>query len=352
MRKSILLIEDNREMRENISEILGLANYEVFVENNGFDGVKRAKLSSPDLIICDIMMPKMNGYETLYLLGKDVNTCNIPFIFLTAKAEKSDWRKGMNMGADDYLIKPFEEMDLLNAVESRLKRCDMLKESFLEKPSGFNDFVDSVKSIDALKSLSLNKKHKIYKRKEILFHEGDYASSVFYIVKGKVKSYKENSEGKEYTTALYGEGDFLGYMSLIQNTELQDSAVALENSTVCRIHKDDFSKLLYNNQEVASAFVKMLAGDLLEKEQELINLAYNSVRKRVADGLLLLENKYNKNTEEMFSITIPRDALASIVGTSTESVIRVLSDLKFEKLVHIKGSKVTIIDRAKLSAIR
>lgn len=352
MTKSILLIEDNKEMRENIAEILELANYKVTTAEDGKDGVKKAKEILPDLIICDIMMPKMDGYEALDLLDKDDKTNHIPFIFLTAKAEKNDWRKGMNLGADDYLTKPFEEMELLKAVEIRLKRSESLKQKFNGKLDDLNRFMDTARGVEKLQSLSLNKKNKTYKKKQILFHEGDYAGAVFFIEKGKIKTYKVNDDVKEYTTGLYGEGDFVGYIALMKNTEHPDSAIAIEESVVYRIHKDDFTKLLYSNQEVAKTFIKMLSGSLIEKEQELINLAYNSVRKRVADGLLLLEKKYQENTVENFSIAIPRDDLASIVGTSTESVIRVLSDFKEEQLIEVKGSNITILNSEKLVNLR
>jgi len=82
--------------------------------------------SPPDLILCDIMMPEMDGYEVLYLLSKNPETTSLPFIFLTAKAEKTDFRKGMNMGADDYITKPYEEMELLGAIERRLKKYEEL----------------------------------------------------------------------------------------------------------------------------------------------------------------------------------------------------------------------------------
>mgnify|MGYP000663310654 CR=1 FL=1 len=99
--KKILLIEDNMEMRENTAEILGLANYQVVTAENGKEGVRLAQAEKPDLIICDIMMPELDGYGVLHMLSKTPELASIPFIFLTAKAEKSDHRKGMTMGADD-----------------------------------------------------------------------------------------------------------------------------------------------------------------------------------------------------------------------------------------------------------
>src|SRR5437868_6057443 len=101
MSKLILLIEDNREVRENTAEILELSNYKVITAQNGKEGVKLAQGNKPDLIICDIMMPELDGYGVLHMLSNNSRTGTIPFIFLTAKAEKSDYRRGMTMGADD-----------------------------------------------------------------------------------------------------------------------------------------------------------------------------------------------------------------------------------------------------------
>src|SRR5690554_4269581 len=109
----IVLIEDNHEMRENIEEMLELADYQVLSAANGKIGVELVKKELPDLIICDIMMPELDGYGVLYYLSKIPETRAIPFIFLSAKTERQDLRKGMNLGADDYVTKPFEEIELL-----------------------------------------------------------------------------------------------------------------------------------------------------------------------------------------------------------------------------------------------
>jgi Response regulators consisting of a CheY-like receiver domain and a winged-helix DNA-binding domain len=121
----ILLIEDNPEVRENTTEILELAGYNVQTAPNGKVGVELAQKQNPDLIICDIMMPELDGYGVLHILNKRNEIAGIPFIFLTAKTETADIRKGMNLGADDYLTKPFEETDLLNAIEARPRKSAM-----------------------------------------------------------------------------------------------------------------------------------------------------------------------------------------------------------------------------------
>ncbi|WP_449436365.1 response regulator transcription factor [Pedobacter steynii] len=123
----ILIIEDNDDIRESTAEILMLGNYEVFQAENGKYGVELATKYLPDVILCDIMMPELDGYGVLHLWVRKSETSAIPFVFLTAKTERIDIRKGMEMGADDYLTKPFDDVELLNAIETRLKKRDLQK---------------------------------------------------------------------------------------------------------------------------------------------------------------------------------------------------------------------------------
>lgn len=120
--KKILVIEDEPEMRRNLGTILKLEKFEVLLAENGRAGLDLARREAPDLIVCDVMMPEMDGHAVVQALRQDAKTMNIPFIFLTAKGEKSDLRSGMNLGADDYLTKPVSKADLLAAIEARLKR--------------------------------------------------------------------------------------------------------------------------------------------------------------------------------------------------------------------------------------
>jgi CRP-like cAMP-binding protein/ActR/RegA family two-component response regulator len=349
--KKILLIEDNLEMRENTAEILELANYKVITAKNGKEGVKLALNETPDLIICDIMMPELDGYGVLHMLSKNIDTSGIPFVFLSAKAEKEDFRKGMNMGADDYLTKPFDDIELLNAVETRFKKSENLKTEFNRTLEEFNSFLDTINT-NHLVSLSSKRESKLFKKKDLVYKEGSITRYVFFINKGKIKSFKSNEDGKEYITGLHKEGDFLGYTSLLEDVPYQESAMALEDSEVTMIPKEDFYRILFDNREIAGKFIKMLSDNVREKEERLLKLAYNSVRKRVAEALIMLEDRYKKNGDTKFTISISRDDLAGIVGTSTETVIRTLSDFKEEKLIEIQGSNISIINSQKLANMR
>ena len=121
--KKILVIEDEPEMRRNLTTILRLEKFHPLAAENGRVGVELAKKEKPDLILCDVMMPELDGYGVIAALHADAGTVTIPFIFLTAKGEKPDVRAGMNLGADDYLTKPVAKADLLAAIRSRLERA-------------------------------------------------------------------------------------------------------------------------------------------------------------------------------------------------------------------------------------
>ncbi len=120
--KRILIIEDEPEMRRNISALLRYHDYEPIEAENGRKGLELARQNKPDLVLCDVMMPQLDGYDVLQALQQDPSLALIPFLFLTAKGDKDDLRSGMNLGADDYLTKPVANADLVQAIEARLRR--------------------------------------------------------------------------------------------------------------------------------------------------------------------------------------------------------------------------------------
>ncbi|MEJ0105952.1 MAG: response regulator [Bacteroidota bacterium] len=152
--KSILVIEDNTDIRENTAEILDLAGYKTFTAENGKRGVELALKEKPDLIVCDIMMPELDGYGVLHLLRKNADTQSIPFIFLTAKIERTDFRKGMEMGADDYITKPFEDIELLNAIDIRMKKSEVLEKKYSFTQQGISEFLKDVKGAGLITQLA------------------------------------------------------------------------------------------------------------------------------------------------------------------------------------------------------
>lgn len=351
--KKILLIEDNKEVRENTAEILELAGYSVATAADGKKGVEEVKKSIPDLIICDIMMPVLDGYGVLHMLNKDIKTSSIPFIFLTAKAERSDMRRGMEMGADDYITKPFDKIELLNAVDSRLRKIDSIKKEYANTPDGLAGFIGNVSGENAFKKFTEGKKTKHFKKKENIYREGDVPRGLFYVSKGKLKVYKVHNYGKELIISLLNDGDFFGYTSLLEEHDYNESVQALEDAEIVFIPKEDFLGEIFNNREVAKKFVQLLTHNVTEKQNQLLNLAYSSVRKRVASALLLLQKRFKRTeSKDPFSMSFSREDLANIVGTATESLIRTLSDFKDEKLIEIRDGKIILINEMKLRELR
>ncbi len=346
--KKILLIEDNSNIRENTAEILELASYTVLSAENGKIGVELAIQEVPDLIICDIMMPVLDGYGVLHMLQKNPSTKHIPFIFLTAKTERADFRKGMELGADDYITKPFDGTELMNAVESRLKKVDLLKEVFTEGLQGFGKLVQASSGKDLLAELASDRNTNLYKKKQTIYSETNRPNCLFYLLKGKVKTYKINDDRKELVTGLYNQGDFLGHIALLENTNYKETAEAIEETELAVIPKEEFESLISNSPEVSRKFIQLLAKNISEKETHLLALAYNSLRKKVADSLLLIFRKYNAERKPGFSIDVSRENLATIAGTATESLIRTLSDFKSEKLIEIRDGAILILDEKKL----
>ncbi|MCI5059135.1 MAG: response regulator [Flavobacteriales bacterium] len=345
----ILLIEDNLEVRENTAELLELSNFDVTTAENGKVGIQKAKEELPDLIICDIMMPELDGYGVLQFLSRDPQTAGIPFVFLTAKADKTDLRKGMNLGADDYLTKPFEETELIDTIEMRLKKHRRLTQDFEKSKGGIEDFFEEAKSHGRLEDLLVDKKTRSFKKKESIYREGDYANYLYFLESGKVKGYKTDDYGKEFVTELYAKGDFIGYFDLLKGDEYSDSAAALEDSQLLIVPRRDFEDLVFKNRDVASQFIKLLANNIGEREEELLRLAFSPVRERAAAALLKLHKKYSN--EDNPKISISREDLAGMVGTATESIIRTLSDFKEEGLIEIKSRDIYLREIEKLKAL-
>jgi len=348
--KKILVIEDNLEVRSNLKDILELSDFQVVVAENGLEGVAKAKTENPDLILCDIMMPELDGHGTLKILSQNTNTASIPFIFLTAKAEKEDFRKGMELGADDYIVKPFKSMELLEAINRRLEKSKKIQEIF-EKKNGhaLKSFLDEARGIKALQTLSSDQEIRKFLKKGIIYEEGKLPRHLYYIESGTIKTYRRNELGKEYILDVHNPGTFIGHQALLGNSPYSHTAAALEDVSISVIPKDDFLMLLYKDRDFSIHFIKMITTASNEREERLLSLAYNSIRKRVAEGLISFFEK--KGADDSQEISLMRDDLAAMVGTAKESVIRTLSDFKDEGLISINRGKISIEDRKALEHI-
>ncbi|WP_299111296.1 response regulator [uncultured Winogradskyella sp.] len=351
--KKVLIIEDNEIVRENTADILELAGYSTATAENGKVGVKKAKELLPDVIVCDIMMPELDGYEVLQDLNQNTNTARIPFIFLTAKTEKIDMRKGMNLGADDYLTKPFSEKELLEAIDCRLRKHDFLKEHYSSSIEGVTQFIKAASNYLDLDHLSRDYSSQNYRKGTVLYREGNRANCLYFIQRGAVKTFKTTEKGKEFVTGLYSDSHFVGQLSLLSDHgSYIESAAILEDAELYEIPKSDFTSLLHANKDVANKFVSIISNNLVEVQEQLINVAFGTVRQRVAKTLLDIHNKSILLNNENNGISICREDFAGLIGTATETAIRMLTEFKNEGLITIgHARKIVIEDKETLEDI-
>jgi len=348
--KKILVIEDNKDILENIAEILELSNYDTVTALNGKTGVEQALKTKPDLILCDIMMPELDGYGVLHMVQQNPDLEQTPFIFLTAKTEQSEVRKGMSLGADDYITKPFDPTDLLNTIEKRLRKAELIKKKISQGIEGVNEIISFISGEEVLRKFIEGRHVDKYKKGQRIFSEGNHPLRLYYVQKGKVKVFKTNDGGKELILKIVNEGEFFGYVALLENAMYKEFADALEDCEIIGVPKSEFDELMHSNTEVSRKFIGLLAGDVSTREEQLVHIAYNSLRKKVADALLLLKEKFHDHPGE-FTIHISRENLAAVAGTATESLIRTLTDFKTEKLIDIKEANITILNEKKLQRL-
>lgn len=351
--KTILIIEDDTALRENTTELLELSNYTVISAPNGKIGISKAIKQLPDLIICDIMMPEVDGYGVLESLSKNEATSQIPFVFLSAKTEHKEIRKGMDLGADDYLTKPFNEEDLLSAIESRIAKAKLLSMNLQHKSEG-----SSIKDKNEDRFRNLNELKNFfddhgdittYQKGNSIYSEGDHSNKIFLILKGVVKSHKMDENGKELITTLHKPDSFLGFTSFQENIPYEESATAVDEVEMAGISKNELREILGKNQAVSLELMNVLSDHLSDIKEQLLQMAYSSVRKKTAQTIIQFAEALNKNPEDI--IKISRNDLASVAGIATESLIRTLSEFKKRELIEIEGRNIRILDLAGLQTV-
>ena len=349
--KKVLFIEDDTVVRENTAELLELADYEVITASNGKSGVAIAKQEKPDIVICDIMMPEMDGYGVLQELAKDPETQQIPFIFLSAKTEHKDIRKGMDLGADDYLTKPFEEEELISAIESRMAKVAILNklQEKKDKTSEPEDQEQKISSLDDLREMVKSYDEQNYKAGETIYEEGKQSNHFFFLDKGVVKSHRMDEYGKELITSIYKEGDFFGNTSFQKHTPYEEYATAMEETRIYAVSKDELKDILINNSNITLELIDVMGDNISGIKEQLLEMAYGSVRKKAARTILLFSQKIRRHPTQ--SIRISRSDLASVAGMASETLIRTLSDFKKEGLLEIEGRNIKLLDVEALKRI-
>tara|TARA_R110000868_G_scaffold342697_2_gene603595 strand:- start:433 stop:1488 length:1056 start_codon:yes stop_codon:yes gene_type:complete len=350
--KTVLVIEDDLALRENTAEILELSSYKVLTASNGLKGIYLAEKHMPDIIVCDIMMPELDGYGVFNRLSKDKKLKFIPFVFISVKGETQDIRKGMNLGADDYITKPFTEDDLLNVIERRLSKVTVIHDSKSNSNSISNgDHENEIKTLNDLKNyLDDNGKLFEFNKEDIIFNEGDHSNYIYLINKGAVKCCKIDEQGKELVTALYKVDDLFGVTSFTYNIPYKETATAIEETKLFGISIAEFKNILNNNHKVVLELIELLSDNLSTLKEQLLQMAYSSVNKKTATTILKFAEKLNHKLED--TIKISRSDLASVAGIAPETFVRALTILKNEGIVEADGKNFKIIDLEKLKKIK
>lgn len=349
MIKTVLVIEDNEDIRTNVVELLELALYKVIQAENGKIGVDYALKYIPDIILCDVMMPVLDGFGVLHILNKHKSTSGIPFIFLSARAEHSDLRKGMELGADDYLIKPFDDLELLNAIETRLKKKGSVENLNPTSSHQSKLITAKINGLNEFNKIIAAGKARDFKKNQVVYAETDHGRGIYLIISGKVKTIKLAEDGRELMTGLYSAGDYIGINAILINSVYTETATTIEESRLAMISIEEMETVLNLYPEVARKFINLLSRDNQEKEELLLQLAYHSVRKKMAETIIKLHTQ-TSNQKGFF--TISRENLAAMACIAMETVSRTLSDFKQEKLIAREGNVITVLNLEGLSKMK
>jgi CRP/FNR family cyclic AMP-dependent transcriptional regulator len=240
-----------------------------------------------------------------------------------------------------------------NAVESRLKKNELLRMEHPAGPAGSSDIATHAGSRNMIELIAEQGRMHQYKDRQVIYTEGNHALRLFYVQRGRVKTYKTNDSGKELVTGMYNAGEFFGYVPILEDTVYKETAETLGEAEIATIPKDSFEELIYTHPDALRKMMALLAGNIAQKEEQLLGLAYNSLRKKVANALLMVFEKYQggKNGTGA-TIDITRENLATIAGTAKESLIRTLSDFKEEQMIDILKGEIVILDEQKLRQLR
>ncbi|WP_278035304.1 Crp/Fnr family transcriptional regulator [Flavobacterium nitratireducens] len=207
-----------------------------------------------------------------------------------------------------------------------------------------------VREFSSLKALSKEelvklaecKTSRIVKKGEVIFEEGENVNGIFCVKDGVCKLTKLSPNGKDHIVKLVAKGELLGQRSMISEEPVNLSAVALEDMQICFVPKSEIMGFFDNNNQFSMNVMKTICGDLKEADSQMVNMAQKTVKERLAETLLYLQDTFGKNEDDTLKIQLTRDELASMIGTATESCIRLLSDFNKSGLIELKGKKSSL----------
>lgn len=329
-----MLVGNREDLQKSIPDMLRLSGYEVVAVEDGVSAMRFMDAVIPELVICDA---DISGPGLLVFLRELRHKAGLlPVIVFGDLPGKEDVRRVMEAGADDCLQIPFETIDLLRSVEACLSRKLRLCHR-VERPA--EESFDQQVLLKAYGDRDL----VIFKRKQLLYVEGQRALCVWLVMSGRVKTYRTNEEGKELITSIYGAGELIGCPEVMESACYRDNARVLEDAGLVAIPRQEFVEALQCNSRMTLWLLQTMAHRSALRDQGLVNLSYNSLRKRVANGLLELADIYREGGEDA-AIVISRENLAGIVGSAPESLTRTLGDFKREKLISVEEGRIVLLD--------
>ncbi|MGN0002923.1 MAG: helix-turn-helix domain-containing protein [Sphingobacterium composti] len=346
--KNILIIENNLELLCKYADTLKNAGYEVTQADNSEIGIHLAINKTPNIIVSNTILSNIDGFEILSILSLNPSTSNIPFIFLNPNASPEEVKKGIEIGAADFITNPFQSNQLIRSVEIRINNIKNQSWTILPLNESTQNSLELRKGLEKLHDLISQSKTRHLKKKHTLYHEGDYSQWLYFLIEGSIKTLKLTSDGREFITGLYRPISFIGLDNLLYDVPFNESAEATESSILHFISKSAVVELLNEYVDLNHYFIRIMSKNLHEKEDLLVELAYESVRKRLAQLLIRL----SKDSVPIDQIYISRDELAGLAGIATETVSRILSDFKERGLIERNGSHLQILDLEGLALIK
>lgn len=330
----ILIIDENSSRLKNLSVFLNHSQFLVSISSNGAEALNIAKEKSPKIILCSDENESMSAAQILSLSKNDQFLRGCIFIVYGIN-ELSKYREYLDLGADDYLTTPLNMPALLQCLKMRWQIYSSRVNQTIEIKTDAN-------SLDDLKQFAT--KTLVFETNQFIFNAGTPARYLFYLLEGKAKSRLLDEDGNELITSFFKKGDLMGFKPLIEERAYHKDGIALENCKVLLIPKSELLKLIDTKSEIAKSVIYQLSSQYTETEEDLLNVAYSNVKTRVAKKLLSIHSIELKET-----IEITREDFANLIGTSTETLVRSLTELRKEGLISTKGSKIFLknIDKLK-----
>ena len=344
MNYSVFILHENMLTKSILIGILETEGYKthdfptVISETN-----KMNESIFPDVIVCDIDL--LNSSQMKDLLEAKKSEV-IPLVMISSQAEKGEENE---LG---IVIKmPFIAEDILNAVSSQIKK--KLNGQFISPKENISNLTDGVsKEFLPIHLLSKHTQFKRFEKNEKIYAEGDTHHFVYFISSGKVKISKLNSWGKEFIVEVLKVNDFFGYIAVLNGSNRNETAIALEDAKIGMIPQKDFLHLLYSNNQISLYITKYISSKLSMASEKALQLAYDSARKRVARALVYFTNIYSEGNHSSNGINLSRENISAISGISLETVSRTLTEFKQDGYIEVNNRNIKIIQHKKLELLK